>query len=117
MKKYDLEERTFRFARDIRQLIKRLPNDAAVMEDGRQLIRASGSVGANYLEANDALSRKDFVYRMRISRKEAKESQYWLRILDVAFENDTEIERLIQEAWELRKIFSAIIEKTMMPST
>jgi len=104
MKNYDLEERTLRFARDVRYVIKGLPKDSLFIDDFRQLIRASGSVGANYLEANDALSRKDFIYRMRISRKEAKESQFWLRILEETHGKDAETARLIQEAWELRKI-------------
>jgi four helix bundle protein len=112
MMKYDLEERTFKFARDVRFMIKQLPkNNTIVKEDGPQLLKASGSVGANYCEANDALSRKDFVYRMRVSRKEARESHYWLRLIDATVESNNETMRLIQEALELRKIFSAIINK------
>lgn len=55
----------------------------ANMEDGRQLIKASGSVGANYIEANESLGRKDFLCRIKICRKEAKESRYWLRLIDI----------------------------------
>ena len=71
-KPYDLRDRTFRFAKMVRNYVKNLPKTLSNIEDGRQLIRASGSVGANYIEAEEALSRKDFVMRMKISRKEAK---------------------------------------------
>ncbi len=81
-KSYDLEERTFKFAQDVRVLINNLPKTATNAEDGKQVIRSLGSVGANYIEANEALSKKDFVMRIKISRKEAKESKYWLRLLN-----------------------------------
>ena len=73
-KQYDLEERTFDFAAKVRLFIKRLPRTLANLEDSKQLVRASGSVGANYIEANEALGKKDFLMRVRICRKEAKES-------------------------------------------
>ena len=76
---FDLEERTFRFAQRVRLLIKQIPRTMGNIEDGKQVLRASGSVGANYIEANDALGSKDFLMRIKISRKEAKESHYWLR--------------------------------------
>ncbi|MCL5090967.1 MAG: four helix bundle protein, partial [Patescibacteria group bacterium] len=82
-KYYDLEERTFVFARDCRTLVKKLPRTICNLEDGPQLVRASGSVGANYIEANEALSKKDFLMRCKISRKEAKESKFWLRLIDI----------------------------------
>lgn len=112
---YDLEERTFQFAKRIRLFIKTLPNNLSIIEDSKQLIRASGSVGANYREANEALSKKDFILRMRISRKEAKECVYWLRLL---FETNkiksiTEAKNLLQEAIELKKILSSIIENSI----
>lgn len=68
---YDLEERTFIFAKDVRVWIKTIPNTLANLEDTKQLVRSSGSVGANYLEANESLSKKDFLMRVKISRKEA----------------------------------------------
>jgi len=79
-----------------------------------QLIRASGSVGANYWEANEALSKKDFLLRIRISRKEAKESAYWVRLIDESnnLQNAEEAKRLLQEADGLEKIFSSIAEKS-----
>ncbi len=80
--KYDLEDRTFVFARRVRRMVKLLPGSIANREDARQLIRASGSVGANYLEANNSLSKRDFRMRIRICLKEAKESGSWLRLLE-----------------------------------
>jgi len=110
---YDLEERTFIFAKDVRNFIKTLPKSSASFEDGKQLIKSSGSVGANYREANESLSKKDFAMRVKISRKEAKESEYWLRLILETnnLENANEAKRLIQEANELKKIFSSIVEK------
>jgi len=110
-KVYDLEERTFLFAKSCRFLIKKLSKTVSNIEDGKQLIRSSGSVGANYIEANEKLGDKDFKYRLKIARKEAKESKYWLRLLEELNPNN-DIRVLIQEAEELRKILSAIINKT-----
>ncbi len=110
---YDLEDRAFEFARRCRCFVKLLPRSLGNREDAKQLIRSSGSVGANYIEANEAISKKDFVHRLRISRKEAKETRYWLRLLDVEQAPELAAERatLVQEATELLKILSAIIEK------
>lgn len=112
---YDLEERTFQFARAVRMLVKTLPRNVSCLEDCRQLVRASGSVGANYIEASEALSRKDFLLRIRISRKESKESAYWLRLISETHElNQGEtVKDLIREAQELTRILSAIVLKTM----
>lgn len=110
---YDLEQRNFTFARDCRFLLKKLPKTIQVQEDGKQLIRSSGSVGANYIEANESLSKKDFCYRIKICRKEAKESNYWLNLLKVCnpdFQEDISI--LVQESTEIKKIFSSILEKS-----
>ena len=111
---FDLEDRTFEFARRCRSFAKGLPVAVGNQEDGRQLIRASGSVGANYIEANEAASKKDFVYRARVSRKEAKEVRYWLRLLDCgqAAAINAERDALVQESTELLRILSAIIEKS-----
>jgi four helix bundle protein len=110
---YDLEERTFKFACEVRILAKRLKKTMSNCEDMRQLIKASGSVGANYIEANEALSKKDFILRIRISRKEARESHYWLRLIDTKDERrlDDDRVRLKNEATELTRIFSAILAK------
>jgi four helix bundle protein len=113
-KQYDLEERTFIFARDVRAFVKKLKQTLANIEDGRQLIKASGSVGANYIEANESLSKKDFIMRIKISRKEAKESRYWLKLVDTDdnLELENERKRLEQEATELMKIFGSILRKS-----
>ncbi len=86
----------------------------ANIEDSKQVIRSSGSVGANYIEANEALSKKDFKFRVKISRKEAKESIYWPRLISETNDlpNQKEVKDLIQEATELKKILSAIIDKS-----
>ena len=79
-----------------------------------QLIASSGSIGANYREANDALGRKDFVHKLRIARKESKESHHWLRLLyeaNIELNIKNEIELLINEVIELRNILSSIINK------
>jgi four helix bundle protein len=114
LKEYDLEERTFVFARAVRSFVRRLPKSISLIEDSKQLIRSSGSVGANYIEANEALSRKDFLMRIKICRKEAKESRYWLRLID-AIDDQTllkEREQLICEATELMNIFGSILRKS-----
>ena len=113
-KHYDLEERTFLFAKNVRALVKKLPKTIINIEDGKQLVKASGSVGANYIEANESLSKKDFYYRVKICRKESKESRYFLRLLDLENNTDLGIEKdaLIKEATELMKIFGSIITKS-----
>jgi four helix bundle protein len=113
-KHYDLEDRTARFAKDVRELIKRIKKTIGNVEDGKQVIRSSGSVGANYIEANESLSKKDFAMRIKICRKEAKESRYWLNLLelDETSELEPERSRLVQEAKELMNIFGAILQKT-----
>ena len=113
-KQYDLEERTFQFAKNVRHFVKYLPKHIANTEDGRQVVKSSGSVGANYIEANESLSRKDFLMRIKISRKEAKETKYWLRLIDVQDKEDLDSTRreLLQEADELMNIFGTILKKT-----
>lgn len=111
---YDLEERTFQFAKAVRLFVKTLPKTIANIEDGKQLVRSSGSVGANYIEANESLGKKDFLMRIKISRKEAKESIYWLRLLNEtnSLNNAENALSLRQEATELKKIMSSILEKS-----
>ncbi len=110
-KQYDLEERTLEFAKRVRNFVQKLNKNIRNMEDGKQLIRSSGSVGANYIEANESLSKKDFVMRIKICRKEAKETEYWLKLIS-ADSSETERMNLIRESTELRKIFGAILEKS-----
>ena len=99
---YDLEDRTFKFAKDVRFFINSLNKNISNIEDAKQLVKASGSVGANYIEANESLSKKDFLMRIKISRKEAKESVYWLKLINEtnSIEKEKEVLRLIQEAIE-----------------
>lgn len=110
-KKYDLEDRTLAFAKACLGLIDQTKKSLANVEVARQLVRSSGSVGANYIEANESLSKKDFIYRIKVCRKEAKESTYWLKLLDTDRELQKETKSLIQESKELTKIFGAILKK------
>ncbi len=110
---YDLEERTYVFARDCRLLVRDFSKTINNIEDGKQLVRSSGSIGANYIEANEKLGNKDFLMRMKIARKEAKESGYWLRLLwDMNDSHRKKINELKNEALEIKKILSAIINKS-----
>lgn len=114
-KPYDLEERTYQFAKSVSLFVKKLSKTISNIEYGKQGVRASGSVGVNYIEANEALSKKNFKMRVKICRKEAKEAAYWLRLI-VETNNDEVIKKegmlLMKEAVELKKIFSAIIENS-----
>ena len=114
-KQYDLEDRTLEFAKVVRSFVKKLPKTTGNFEDGKQLVRSSGSVGANYIEANEAVSKKDFVFRIRVCRKEAKESCYWLKLVDTNKINDIEGVRvsLLAESTELMKIFGSILHKSL----
>jgi four helix bundle protein len=113
-KQYDLEERTYEFARDVRAFVRALPRTISNREDVRQLVRASGSVGANYIEANESLGRKDFLMHVKISRKEAKESRFFLRLMYTRDDATLDGRRaaLVQEATELMKIFGAILQRS-----
>lgn len=113
-KKFDLEERTLSFAKSVIDLVKKPPKNTVNFELSSQVMRSAGSVGANYREANDSLGKKDFFMRVRICRKEAKETKYWLELL---LHNNPEladlINPLIQESTELIKIFSSILNKSV----
>ena len=110
----NLEVRTLEFTRGILRLCKKLPKNTLTIELIRQIIRSAGSVGANYREANEKLSKRDFAHRMRIARKEAKETTYWLEVLQEATPEFTaELAPLTQESLELRNIFSAILVKSV----
>lgn len=111
-KRYDLEERTFEFAKASRVFVKQLPRTISNIEDVKQFIRASGSIGANYIEANEAIGKKDFVMKIKICRREAKESRYWLRLIDTHGKLEGDQARLLDEADELMKIFGAIARKS-----
>ena len=112
-KHYDLEERTLQFAKSILGFCKCLPKTLICEEIGKQLIRAATSVGANYIEANEALGKKDFVMRIKICRKEAKECGYWLKLVEVGHPDlGKEREVLLKESIELMKIFGSILTKS-----
>jgi len=111
-KKYDLEERTLTFAKQVVRVCKDLPQNTVNFKLVDQLIRSAGSIGANYREANDALGKKDFVHRLRIARKEAKETVFWLElIIEAHQELEQNIRKIINECIEIRNILSAIIKK------
>ena len=111
-KTYDLEERTLEFAKRVNAYVNKLPKTITNIENGKQLTRASGSVGANYIEANEALSKKDFLMRIRISRKEVKESRYWLHLTEPSKDEIKEKDYLIDEATQLMNIFGSILIKS-----
>jgi four helix bundle protein len=111
-KRHDLKKRTAIFAYRCRLFIRKLPKDVSNFEDCKRLARATGSIGASYISANDALSRKDFMLNIKMCKKEAKESIYWLNLLIVQDpELSEEKGKLKQEAFELLKIFSSILTK------
>ena len=110
---YNLEERTYQFTLNVATYCAKLLKTTVNIEYSRQLIRSSGSVGANYIEANEALSKKDFKMRIKICLKESKETAYWLRLI-IEINGDEFKEqgkRLFNEAVELKKIFSSILLK------
>ena len=111
-KPFDFEERALLFAKTVIGLLNKLPKTAANIETARQLITSSGAVGANYIEANDSLGKKDLLMRLRIARKEAKESRYWLELLECPESSSKDLADLANEATELLKILSAMIQKS-----
>jgi len=113
--KYDLEERTQKFASNNRKFIKLLPRTICNIEDGKQLARSSGSIAANYIEANESLSKKDYYFRVKVCRKEAKESKLWLTICDTNGNKELEETRktLVKEAMELTRIFGSIVDRSV----
>ena len=113
MQNQDFKQRTFRFAQQVRMFVKRVSRTIGNLEDSRQLVRSSGSVGADYLEADNALSQKDTLMRIRICLKESRKSEDWLRLLNL---NQgpllaASLERLAQESAELERIFATISRK------
>ncbi len=109
----DLEDRTAGFAMNVRAFVRGLPRTISNIEDVKQLVRASGSVAANCIEANEALGEKDRVMKFRTCRKEAKECELWLRLVNTGEAEVSSCSRaeLRQEAHELKLIFSAIVKK------
>ena len=110
-KKYDLEGRTLIFAKRTNNFVNRLPRTLLNIENGKQLIRSAGSIGANYIEANESLGKKDLLMRIKISRKEAKESAFWINLVESDKTQINERLWLLNESVELTKIFGAIYRK------
>ncbi len=111
--KYDLEERSAKFAENVLDLLKNVPRNDVNSIIIIQLAKAATSIGANYCEADCAESRKDFEHKISICKKEAKETKHWLRMLTKTNpEKEGEILMLSQEAKELCLIFIAIIKKS-----
>lgn len=106
---YDIRERSFQFAVRVIRAVRCLPDDAATRVIAYQLTKAATSVGANVEEADGAESRRDFIHKLSIARKEARETRYWLRIIRSTMLNNDEIAALEQESDELVRILSAMI--------
>ena len=112
-RKFDLEERTTEFAKRVIRLCRALSKNSMNNRLIGQVVGSAGSVGANYREANDALGKKDFIHRLKIARKEAKETIHWLELIEEANpELKLRMEEIKQEARELKNILSAIIDKS-----
>jgi four helix bundle protein len=105
---YDIRERTFQFAVRVIRAVRRLPKDAATRVVAYQLVKSATSVGANVEEADSAESTRDFIHKTSISRKEARESRYWLRVVRAAILDVEEFADLERESDELVRIFSAM---------
>ncbi len=109
-KSEDFYERLYRFARDCALAVRELPQTPSNQVYSRQLIRSSSSISANYLETQEALGRKDFLYRLSVCRKESKETVQWIRlILDTNSDGAAGFKRLFQEATEFVLIFGKAI--------
>ncbi|MFQ5797140.1 MAG: four helix bundle protein [Bacteroidota bacterium] len=110
---FDLEERSFTFAKNVALFCRTLAKTSSNIEYAKQLIRSSASIGANYTEANDSLGKKDFMMRIKICRRESKESGYWLRLIRDTNADDFigAASMLINETVELKKIFSSILQR------
>lgn len=112
-KHYDLEERTLEFAKRTIRFCKGMPKNIIDTETIKQLVRAATSVGANYIEANESLSKKDFLTRIKICRKEAKETGYWFKLIETDSPSlKSEQELLLKESIELMKIFGSILTRS-----
>jgi len=110
---FDVQEGTFQFGVRIVCIADKLPRSIAAAEITRQLIRAGTSVGANMEEASEGLSRRDFLNHVRIARKEAKESRYWLAVIRAAdLCRDSEVTALREEAGAIVRILTSIIKKS-----
>ena len=109
----NLEQRMLRFAKNVRSFTRKIPKSVGNTEDSKQLIKSSGSVGSRYIDANESANKMDFVQNIRISKKESKESSYWLGLLDTQQFDFLDKERglLAKESDELTKILGSILGK------
>ena len=107
----DIKARSFEFAVRVIKLVEKLSKNLAGYKIGGQLLEAGTSAGANIEEATGGFSKKDFTYKMRVALKEARESNYWLRLIKVSelFKGD-ELVFLLKESEELRKILTSIVK-------
>jgi four helix bundle protein len=114
-KDFDLEERTLAFAAAVRVFVKGLPRTVCNRADVAQLARSSASVGANYIEANESLGKKNFAMHIRIARKEAKESRFFLKLLDCGGDAKNNLLRkeLVDECSQFIRIFTTILRKVL----
>ena len=110
-KKYDLEERTFLFAKRATEYVRDLSKGVLDSEIGKQLVRSAGLVGANFIETNESLSKKDFIMRVKTTKKESEESKYWLKISTPNGDYEHLKSELMCEYEETMKIFTSIIRK------
>ena len=110
---FPLEQRALTFTKDIRKFVERVPKTLMTFDLLKQVLRSSSSIGANYIEANECLGKRDFLMHLRISRKEAKETRYWLDVLSGFPALEEEKGRLLKEAQELELILGSIIKKSL----
>ena len=117
-KKFDLEERTIKFSEQVIEFVRKISQDTITKPLISQLVRAATSIGANYSEAEEANSKKDFVNKVAIAKKETRETKYWLRILSSTVPESKEQARILwQEAQELNLILAAIIRSATKKNT
>jgi len=114
--KFDIQERTFKFAVRVVKLVNRLPRTTAGFEIGKQVVRSATSIGANVEEADAAESKRDFIHKMSIAHKETRETRYWLCIIQAALLDDDEVRALIRESDELVRILYTIVENARQGS-
>lgn len=107
----DIESRIMEFANRVRMFVKKLHETTSNIEDVKKIINSSGSIGANYIQANNSSDKKDFIQQIKICQKKAEESRFWLGLLDTDWDPEHELERkkLVHEATGLINIFNSIL--------
>lgn len=109
----DIEKHILEFANRIRIFVKKLKQTTSNIEDVKKIINASGSIGSNYIQSNNSSNKKDFIEKIKICRKNAEESRFWLSLLDTDWNDEQEIEKkkLINEATGLINVFNSILQR------